>query len=141
MALYDYRWATGHDVALSSLTNVEDDLATYQINSTIIVPRTQPVNPFSQETISLDGYQVRDGLTNHEWIMTGLSRTAVKYIEDTYMNTNKSAEITIYTRRHNRDAYQRYNAFIAPFTFDPESYGGYAFDELIITFTNLTTPS
>lgn len=142
MPLYDYRWATGHNVTLNSLVNVETDLASFATPGPLVVARSQPVNPFGEITTSLDGVVVRDGQTTHEWLIDVLSAAGVKYIEDTYMSTNESTAITIYTRRHNREAYQRYNAFLTPFEFGQEPvYDRGRFRNILLSFTNLTVPA
>jgi hypothetical protein len=141
MTYYDYRWATGHDVALASLTNVENDLATYAVQKPFAI-RSQPVNTFSQVRETLDGYVIMDGLFDHTWQISALTRAGVKYIEDTYMTSNESTAITIYTRRHNRESYTRYNAYIKPFTFgDDIDYQRNKFVNITLTFTNLSTPN
>lgn len=141
MALYDYRWATGHGVALGSLVNVEDDLLPYT-RGVRIAPKTQPVDPFPVRVKTLDGLVHGDGAINHAWTFAALPIAALDYIIDTYLVTTGSQvvskAITIYTRRHDRLTYTRYNAYLVL----PQPDADYTYNKKLVfnlrlTFSNL----
>lgn len=138
MPIYSYAWATGHDVALASLTNIETDLATYAPGRTL-APRTQAVARFPQRLISLDGVEVGFGDISHEWTFAALPADAFQYIVSTYCNSDGSgAAVTIYTRRHDLDNYGRYNAYLAyPQPIEDYSYRNQYVLDVRLRFTGL----
>lgn len=138
MPIYQFAWATGHDIALASLNNVESDLAPYIQGRRLSAPRSQPVVTYSEESESLDNWITQDGASSATWEFDLLPRAAIDYIKTTYMGTNESAEITIYTRQQDDDTYTRYNAYIAPFRFPEDGdYSRGFFRNVLIRFTGL----
>ena len=141
MAIYDYRWAIGSNVALSSLINVENDLLPYT-RGVLIAPTTQPVNPFPIRNIALSGLVRGEGAITHTWTFSALPIAALDYILDTYLTVNNalvvSRAMTIYTRRHDRGAYNRYNCYLTlpAGGVDYQFRRGYALN-LNLTFTRL----
>lgn len=109
---YDYRWAINHNVALGSLVNVEEDLFPYT-KPKRIAPKTLPVNEFPVRDRVQAGYELGDGFIDHDWTMV-LPETAVEYVVETkfVLTTVTYKAVTIYTRRHHRRDYARYNAYI-----------------------------
>ena len=112
MADYSYRIASGHDVALSSLVNVED------ISQIGEPPRTLPVNTYPQRTKTLNGRVHGDGEIIHDWTWGYLPMTAITYVISNLLTVNgtvaASQPVTLYTRRRDlgADEYRRYNAYI-----------------------------
>lgn len=104
MAFYDYRIALGHNVALGSLSNIE--------NLVRFAPRSQPVDVFPVRRTVLSGAVIGAGTINHTWTWDILPIADLKRIEDTFFANGAVtfANVTIYTRRHNRALYARYNA-------------------------------
>lgn len=139
MALYDYRIALGSNVALGSLSNIESILAPYA-DGRILAPAVQPVNPFPVRTVLMNGRTRGDGRIDLVWSWNVMPILAFKYIQDTFFSSGTvvSAAVTIYTRRHDRNTYQRYNAYatLPTGTYDRNTMRGVAW-----VFTNLSTPT
>lgn len=112
MALTSYKWAAGFGVALGSMPFVEDDLYPY-LRGRRVAPRSQPVDPYPVRTMVQAGYELGDGRIDHAWEMTLLT-DAIEYIIETKFSLTATtyAACTINTRRHERDNYTRYNAYI-----------------------------
>jgi hypothetical protein len=133
MAIYDYRIAAGTDVALVSLTNVEDLLT--------FAPRSQPVDIYPVRRTVLSGAVVGNGTVNHVWTWAVLPIADVKLLEDTFFTSGTvvSANVTIYTRRHDRAAYTRYNAIaVLPQPGQDFEYDRKYARNVRLTFRNLT---
>lgn len=114
-ALTAYAWAAGHNVALNSLRNVENDVNPYNRRTTNDAYRrvaiaSQPVDMFPVRSMLLSQRERGDGMVTHEWVMT-LGTLGIKYILDTYLSSGTvvSAPMTIYTRRHELAAFARFN--------------------------------
>jgi hypothetical protein len=118
MAYYDYRWGAGHGLALASLKNVENELYPYNKRSAggasfPVGIVSQPVDRFPVRTALASGEERGDGFVTHAWDLK-LTKLAVKYILDTYLSSGAvmSVPVTIYTRRHELDAYARYSCYL-----------------------------
>ena len=141
MPVYDYRWALGSNVALSSLTNVETDLLPYTHGITV-APTSQPVNPFPVRNVALSGVMRGEGTITHQWVFSVLPIAALDYILDTYLTVGGalvvSRAMTIYTRRHDRLTYNRYNCNLTlpAGGVDYQFKRGYVLN-LTLTFTRL----
>ena len=109
MALYDYRIAANHGVALGSLTNVETLLS---LNNRTVI-KAAYVNTFPVRTRVLSGKEYGDGAIPLVCLADILPIAAIKTIEDTFHTngTVVSAPVTIYSRQVNRATYTRYNAY------------------------------
>jgi hypothetical protein len=116
MARYDYRIASGHNVALGSLTNVEN-IGQLWLAGVRPPPVTVPVNTYPTRYIALSGIEYGDGLIKHEWRFSIIPSTGLDYLQDTYLGavTVVSAAVTIYTRLQDQgvNVYARYNAYLA----------------------------
>jgi hypothetical protein len=108
----DYRWAVNFNVALGSLTNVEDDLATYT-NGQSIHPTNPPINHLPIRKTALDGVERGSGKIPHVWNF-GLPLAAIQYIQTTYFIVSSvqvaTRDMTIYTLDHEANAFKRWNA-------------------------------
>lgn len=105
MAFYEYAIASGFNVALLSLTNVETLLG--------YPPNVQPVDPYPVRQITLSNRVIGSGTPVVIWTFRdAVPITVVKTIEDTFFSNGVDlwANVTINTRRHNRSDYERYNA-------------------------------
>lgn len=109
MPYYSYAWANGLNVALASLSNVEDYLYPYT-RPLRIAPKSQPVDFFPVEQETMDGSVGGGGFIDHEWQIT-LRDVAYDFILDDKFSggTVKSVDQTIYTRLHDRRTYGRFN--------------------------------
>ncbi len=136
---YSYSIATGSNVALVSLTNVEDLIWNYTRPRRITV-RTQPVNAFPVRTVLGSGRVRGDGAINHAWEFTAIPKAAVDYLM-TYLwtaGTVVSTAVTIYTRRHELDDYARYNAYaILPVVGQDIEYLRGGVLRMVISFSDL----
>ena len=112
MPITNYRWAASHNVALGSLSFVENDLKPY-MRLRIGAPRSQPVDPFPVRTMVQAGYELGDGRIDHTWDMV-ISTTALEFIIEVKFSLTSvvSTPATIYTRRHDRNDFARYNAYV-----------------------------
>lgn len=116
MAISDYRWAAGNNVALANLKNIENELRPRNYRTVGDAPknvgiRSQPVDAFPVRTRLMNGQERGDGRIDHALDMV-LMTYAVRYVLDTYLSSGTvvSAPMTLYTRRHELDSYARYNA-------------------------------
>lgn len=115
----DYRWASGHNVALGSLIHVETQLRPYQrknaASGMLPVGIKSPIlSPFPVRENAVSGKPRGDGFVSTRWSMV-LGVLAVAFIEDFLFSggTVVSVPVTIYTRRHIRgEVYVRKNAYI-----------------------------
>ena len=109
---YSYSIATGSNVALVSLTNVEDLIWNYT-RPRRIVPRSQPVNAFPVRTTTGSGRERGDGAIDHSWEFTAIPVAAVDYLMSFLWagGTVVSTAVTINTPRHELDEYFRANAY------------------------------
>ena len=139
MSFYDYRIAVGSNVALGSLSNIEDILWPHT-KPLRIAPRTQPVNAFPVRTVLGSGRVRGDGTINHAWEFTAIPKAAVDYLY-TYLwtaGTVVSTAVTIYTRRHELDDYARYNAYaILPVVGQDIEYLRGGVLRMVISFSDL----
>lgn len=103
MAFADFRIAAGWNVALGSLTNVEN------ISQIMYPPKVTPVDGYPVRRIALSGKVYGDGRIDHVWEYRSITTTALYYIIDTYLSTATSAAVTIYTLSR-VGTYARYNA-------------------------------
>lgn len=117
MPNYLYALATGWDVALASLTNMETFFLPYvaPYGITSLAPSSPTYDPFPVEKEMMDGYIRGDGEPLVEWGIKALPYTALKAYIDTYLTTDgiivKSKKATIYTRRKELATYQRANVW------------------------------
>lgn len=115
VARYQYALASGWDVPLANLNNIETHIG--QQNRKVSGGKLYPVGisspvvdlfPVRGELLS--GRERGDGFVSHEWNLT-LCTYGVKYLLQTYLTTVSTA-VTIYTRRHELGSYARYNAYL-----------------------------
>lgn len=135
--LYDYRIATGHNVALGSLT-VVSSISQFRH----VAPISQPVPPFPQRVMLLSGRQVGYGRIDHEWVFPILPPAALDKLIDDYLVTSSavvaSKAVTIYTRLHDRLTYARYNAYLLyPRSGEDYRYENQYIRDLRLKFTDL----
>lgn len=144
MAIYSYAIAPTHNVALGSLTNVEN------ISAIGRPPKSQPVQKFPVRKVTYGGKTRGSGRVDHVWTFDSVTPEALDYIVDTYLTSSgtvlASAPVTIYTRQQNAGTavYGRFNAYI---TYpesggDDESGGDYEYyfrriRNLKVRFTHL----
>lgn len=114
----EYAWAAGHGVALASLNAVATELRAHNYRAVgglryAVEPTSQPVDLFPVRTLLGSGVERGDGRVDHEWQMT-LTTYALEYVLDTYLSSGAvvSAAMTINTRRHDLNAYGRYNCYL-----------------------------
>ena len=137
---YSYSIATGSNVALVSLTNVEDLIWNYT-RPRRIVPRSQPVNAFPVRTTTGSGRVRGDGAIDHSWEFTAIPVAAVDYLMSFLWaaGTVVSTAVTINTRQHELDQYTRFNAFaILPVPGQDMEYLKQGVMRLTIRFSDLT---
>lgn len=137
---YQYSIAAGSNIALASLVNIEN-----LFGKTKYAPNRQnPVDVYPVRTVTFSGRVTGEGRINHEWTFKALPIALLKLIEDNYHTngTVTSAQVTIYTRLHNRATYVRYNAWsILPQPGEDYEYDrGYA-RNLVWKFHNLVVSS
>lgn len=141
MAEYSYAIATGHDVALVSLTNFED-IPELKYGGRNLPPKTQPVDTFPVRTRLMNGRVRGDGMINQVLTWRVLPIAGLKTLIDDYLVTGGNVVVskacTLYTRLHDRDTYKRYNAYIVY----PKPNEDYTYDrlhvfDLQLRFTNL----
>lgn len=142
MALYDYRWASGFNVALANLRNVETDLFPYT-TPRLVAPQSGIVNTLPRRTKMLNASVKGDGTINLEWRFSTLSITALEYIIDTYLTTanvvQASKAMTIYTRQAELNTYTRYNAYLElPVPGIDYTYRQNAAVDLVLRFSGLS---
>lgn len=110
-----YAWATGHGVALASLSNVANSLKPYTKNR-LVPPVSQPVPKYPIRRRALSGVERGEGDITHVWEFRPMTLEGLDYLIDTFLVTGgvavASKAITIYTRLHDRGAFARYNAYI-----------------------------
>jgi hypothetical protein len=123
-----YAWATGHDVADGSLVSIVADLTPYNDNVDVVL-RSQPVNRFPVRVQTMDGSISGGGFLEHTLTAVVLMRAAMDYIQDTYLSngTVASAAVTVRLRLHDRDTWQRYNAYLE--IYNPDDDGTYELGE------------
>lgn len=111
-----YKWGVGHDVALASLTYVEDDMLTACGLS--IHPTNPPINRFPVLDMGLDGIPRAQGVISHVWNFV-LPLDAIYYLQTTYFTVSSAAvayrDMTINTFDVERSrvatpVYSRWNA-------------------------------
>jgi hypothetical protein len=136
---YSYSIALGSGVALVSLLNIEDVLYPYTAPRRI-VPRSQPVNAFPQRVLLGSGRERGDGALAHAWEFTAIPAEAVHYLNTWLFSggTVVSTAVTIYTRRHELEAYARYNAWATlPLPGQDMEYIRQGVLRLVLRFTDL----
>ena len=112
MPLYNYMWANGWNVALASLSNVEDYLRPNS-RMRIIAPKSQPVDLFPVETVLMSGRVRGDGRIDTAWEMTLPVEAYHAIMTNKFSGgTVKSVKQTVYTRRHDLETYARYNVWL-----------------------------
>lgn len=141
MALYDYRWASGFNVALANLRNVETDLFPYT-TPRLTAPLAGLVNTYPRRTKMLSTRVKGDGTINLEWRFAALPVAALDYIISEYLtplaNGDVSAEMTIYTRQAELGTYTRYNAnLVLPQPGIDYTYRQNTVESLVLTFSGL----
>lgn len=110
--LYDYRLAAGHNVALGSMTNVENLIRTV-VPLRRLPPRSGFIDQYPTRQIAISGREYGDGLISTEWRWDNLPLVALDLLQDTYLPGGVvSAPVTIHTRNQDTQAYQRANAFM-----------------------------
>jgi hypothetical protein len=118
VCLPDYRFYTGHGVALATLQNFTTFIQAQAGSRQIIAPHSLPVNPWPIETALGDGSVRGDGKPGHEWIVDACPIAAFYAFYAAVLYTTgsrvKSKPITIYTQTFDRGhgVYTRYNATI-----------------------------
>lgn len=109
MAVYDYRIAAGHNVALNSLVNIED--ITPAGDRPFFPPKAYGYYNAGQYRIRGDGTLYIAGFASLTWLFDVLTRKQYEYLRDTYCNGGFSGKVTLYTRL-GRLAYSRMNAIM-----------------------------
>lgn len=110
---YDYRLASGWNVALASMTNIETLLL-----AVVPLRRLPPVSlldRYPQRATLLSGRTFGDGPARLEWRWDVLPMAALRRIQDTYLSGSVvSAQVTVYTRDPDAGAtsYVRANAYL-----------------------------
>lgn len=109
---YSYAIGSGWNVALASLTNLEN-LSQFVVRGNPVPVSTQPVNLFPIVRVAGSGKPKGYGRVDHAWTWSVLPQAAIQYLEDTFFSSGTvvSAQVTINTRRQNRGTYTRYNAY------------------------------
>lgn len=139
MAQYQYAIASGHNVALVSLINPENR-DEFMVLGNRLPPTAQPVNPFPVRRVTLSGKEHGSGRVDHVWRWSILPQDAIEYIEDTLFSSGTvvNAACTIYTRKHNRDSYGRYNAYATLWVAGGDyTYDRRMFRDVQLRFRNL----
>ena len=139
MSFYDYRIAVGSNVALGSLSNIEDILWPHT-KPLRIAPRSQPPNLYPVRTTLGSGRVRGDGLIQATWEFTGIKVSAVNYLLNTYLFSGGvvSTAVTIYTRLHSANTYARYNAWaVLPVPGQDIEYIRQGVFRLVLNFSDL----
>ena len=111
MPFYSYSIAVGSNVALASLSNIEDVLWPYT-KPLRLPPRSNVVNLYPVRTIMGSGRERGDGTVFHAWEFDALPVAAVNYLLYSLLFSSAiSTAVTIYTKRHETGSYARYNAY------------------------------
>jgi hypothetical protein len=119
MALDDYRWAVGHDVALGSLIQISNQLLPYNRRQAgwarhLVGIQSPPLDEFPERERTLAGFVLGDGMVDSRLTMV-LGALAVAFVEDFFFagGTVEYAAGTFYLRRHVRgQTYVRRNGYI-----------------------------
>jgi len=119
-----YAWASGHDVALASLNNIEAEVQTHYGRWPSLRALTEfvfspPIKQFPNRVKTLDGSYSSEGSIKH-YIEITEPEEAYEYQADLYLDGAVSAPITIYLRQKGRtgaEAWKRYNATL----IDPDN--------------------
>ena len=112
MALYNYTFASGWNVADGSLINPEDRVE-FAVRGRSLPPRTTPPDFYPVRTLSLSGREFGDGRFDVVWSWSVLERSALAYIITAFSLTSATnAQATIRTRLHETAAYARYNCYL-----------------------------
>lgn len=110
---YDYRLASGWNVALASMTNIETLLlAVVPLRR---LPPASVLDRYPQRATVLSGRTFGDGPARLEWRWDVLPMAALRRIQDTYLSGSVvSAQVTVYTRDPDAGAtsYVRANAYL-----------------------------
>lgn len=136
-----YALAPGWNIALGSLTNAESVFG--------YAPASQPPNLFPNAKAALSGKVKGGGRIDHAWGFPDvLPMTWLTNYINTYFSggTVKSAQMTIYTRRHDVATMVRYNVWaVKPEAGIHYEYDGMNFPPaavgLIVPFNNLQPSS
>lgn len=139
MPFYSYSIAVGSNVALASLSNIEDVLYPYT-KPRRIAPRSQMPDMYPVRTTLGSGRVRGDGIVTHAWEFTALPKAAVDYLM-TYLwagGTAVSTAVTLYTRQHELDQYTRFNAYaILPVPGQDIEYLRQGVMRLVLNFSGL----
>jgi len=113
LAVYSYSIASGHDVALVSLTNIED-ITYLRVNGKGVAPRAVSLDRWPQQRLALSGRPHSGGRIDLQWTFDAVPLTGLDSFIDAYLVTSSvdqpSKEVTINTRLAERTTYKRYNA-------------------------------
>lgn len=122
MARYDYRIGAGNDLALGSLTNIEDitpsgDVAFY-------APEVLASYDPGIRRIRGNGSLYHAGYPNQTWTWKRMTRKQYAYLRATYCSGGYDGPVTIYTRfGDDADTYVRCNArMIVPKENEMQTY-------------------
>lgn len=117
MPVLDYAFASGWNVALASLNNVQNHLGSRNRRETgaRLIPvaiRASLIDPFPVRRNPLDGGETGDGFVNQDWLLS-LTTYGLDFLVNTYWTneTVVSAPFTIYTRKHIHGTFARYNCY------------------------------
>ncbi len=133
----DYRIATGFNVALGSLTNIEG--ITPPGDEPFAAPKALPLYDQGKIAVRLNGLQFTRGYPNVQWFFSRMTYVQLAYLASTYCSGGLSGQVTIYTTL-GAAAYSRMNAVInlpKPATLRSQ----YRYTDVAITFTRLSASS
>lgn len=115
MPVFQFAWATGWDVPLVSLSNVEDDLRPYA-QLRVIAPQATLVESLPVRAIALSGEEQGEGTLVFQWRFSGMPKAAFQYILSSKYTVGgvlvASRMMTVYTRADDL-TFVRYNVYAA----------------------------
>lgn len=107
-----FKWGINHNVALASLTYVEDDLLT-AFDGQYVHPTNDPIRRFPLVEMALDGVPRSQGVIAHTWRFV-LPLAAIQYIISTFFIVSAVhvayRDVTVNLLDHELGIYTRWNA-------------------------------
>lgn len=137
----EYAIGAGFNLAVASLTGVSS-ITQLNVDGRVRGPKTRPVEYFPTRVQTLSGKVYGDGNITHEWRFGVMLPSGLNYIQDTYLNGASSLRVsdavTIQTRRHDREGWQRFNAYLnLPVAGEDFEYDSGYIVNLVLKFTGL----
>lgn len=143
----DFRFASGHNIALGSLTVLRTN-SYFRSGGRALIPIAQSIDWFAIRRTSPDGYTSGGGRIDVDWVFPDLPRATVDYLLATYYGWASTkvatALLTIYTPDMADNAWHRMNTYselIVPREYDAYRGGDVSVSGVIWRHRKLTAAS